>query len=68
MKREDNHLIRRADDLVREMLNLAEEGDAQCVNDGCRVLSAVFRDCAYRCRREIEREKKARIAAGIWEE
>ncbi len=68
MRKDDNYLIIRADHLVREMIELSEEGDVRCVNNGCRVLFAVLRDCAYLCRREIEREKKARVALGTWKE
>ena len=54
--------------LVRHMIILAEDGDAEAVDDGCRILFASVRDCAYRIRAEAEREREAHKKMGIWEE
>jgi hypothetical protein len=45
--------------LARELIALADEGEAASEDDGCRILYGVMRDCGYRLRREVEREQKA---------
>ena len=49
-------LMEKVGDLVREMIILADEGEAQATDDGCVVLCSVVRDSAYRIRAEIDRE------------
>ncbi|UKL13898.1 PAS domain S-box protein [Dissulfurimicrobium hydrothermale] len=60
---DDNKLIDMALEMVRDMIILADRADADCQNDGCRLLFGVIRDCAYRIRMEIERERQARASA-----
>jgi len=54
--------------MVRELLVLADKGDADRTDDGCGVLYGVMRDCAYKMRTEAQRECKAHKARGIWDE
>ena len=42
--------------LADELLNLANDGEAIVDDDGCAILLGVMRDCAYKIRREAERE------------
>ena len=49
--------IERAIEMSREMLLLADEGQATSVDNGCAVLYGIMRDCAYRIRAEAQREQ-----------
>ena len=48
------------------MLILADMGDLDSEDDGCRVLYGVVRDCAYKIRAQAERERDAHKIRGIW--
>lgn len=61
-----NELIKQALEKARQLIILADEGEAHCLDDGCAVLYGVVRDCAYKIRAEAEREKQAHIASGKW--
>lgn len=62
-----NELIRQALDLARQLIILADEGERSAMDDGCRVLYGVVRDCAYKLRTEAERERDSHKAQGRWE-
>ena len=62
-----NAHIKQALEYSRRLIILADEGEANCGDDGCAVLFGVVRDCAYKIRAEAEREKKAHISQGKWE-
>jgi len=53
--------------MARELMALADEGDADRQDDGCGVLYGVLRDCAYQIRAEAEREREAHKAKGTWD-
>lgn len=59
--------IRRTMELTRQMIILADEGEAAARDDGCAVLYGVVRDCAYRIRSEAERERDRHQVAGRWD-
>lgn len=63
-----NSHIRRSLDLARDMIILANEGEADCCDDGCMALYGIVRDCAYRIRGVAEREKTAHQSSGRWDE
>ncbi len=63
-----NTNIRKAFDLVRQMIILSDEGEAQSTDNGCALLYGVIRDCAYRIRSEAEREKEQHMEQGNWEQ
>jgi hypothetical protein len=48
----------------REMIILADEGQAAAPDDGCRMLFGVLQDCAYKIRQGAERELDAHRLAG----
>ncbi len=50
--------IRKALDLARHLVILADKGEAHCKDDGCVALYGVIRDCAYKIRDSAERELK----------
>jgi hypothetical protein len=60
--------ILKALNITREMILLAEEGEANAVDDGCWILFCEIRDCAYRIRTQAEREQMAHKKEGTWEE
>ena len=60
--------IKRTLDLTREMIRLADEGDAVREDDGCGVLYGVLRDSAFRIRKLAEKERLAHMRKGWWEE
>ena len=53
--------IKRTLDLVKEMLELADEGDAVREDTGCGVLYGVVRDSAFKIKKLAEAEKDAHI-------
>ena len=59
MKELCNEHIKESLDLVRSLIILADEGERDSQDDGCRLLYGVIRDCAYKIRNEAERELAA---------
>lgn len=59
--------IRKALDFSRELIILADEGEACSEDDGCVLLFGVIRDCAYTIRANAEREKQNHTARGLWD-
>ena len=53
-------------DLVENMLDLADRGDAQREDNGCGVLYGVLRDSAFRIKQLAQAEKDAHIKKGWW--
>ena len=68
MKVRCNRNIRDALEMARNMIILADKGDLDSEDDGCRVLYGVVRDCAYKIRAQAEREREAHKTKGKWEE
>ena len=66
--RECNKHIVEAIELARRLIILADEGEAHAEDDGCVLLYGIVRDCAYKIRRQAQKEKEAHIARGIVEE
>jgi len=64
MVRACNEHIKEALEAARDLTILADEGMAQCKDDGCMVLYSVVRDCAYKIRAQAERERKAHMTKG----
>lgn len=58
--------IMRAIQLSQEMLQLADQGDADREDIGCGILYGVLRDSAYKIWRLAEEEKKRHQAKGWW--
>jgi hypothetical protein len=56
--------IKRTLQLVEDMLNLADEGDAVREDTGCGVLYCVLRDSAFKIRKLAEQEKAAHMKKG----
>jgi hypothetical protein len=50
-----------------ELLSLSEQGEAAALDDGCRLLYGIVRDCAHRMRASAERERDAHKRPRIWE-
>lgn len=46
--------IHKALDLARELIILADEGEAEAQDDGCILFFGVLRDCAYRIRQQAD--------------
>ena len=66
MKSRCNKHIRKALEMSRELNLLADNGDLDSEDDGCRVLFGVIRDCAYKLRAQAERERDAHKQQGKW--
>lgn len=54
-------------ELVDQMIQLADKGDAQLEDMGCGILYGVLRDSAYKLKQIAEKEKQSHIAKGWWE-
>jgi hypothetical protein len=52
--------------LVQEMLELADQGDADREDNGCGILYGVLRDSAYKLKKLAEDEKANHIQKGWW--
>lgn len=61
----NDQFIRQILELSRRMIILADEGQAEAHDDGCRLLSGILQDCAYRLRLQAlqERQSHDRAAA-----
>ena len=57
MAKNSNETIIKALDLARELIILADEGDASREDVGCGVLFGTLRDCGYKIRRTVKQEK-----------
>ncbi|MCJ7776355.1 MAG: hypothetical protein MUP08_08210 [Desulfobulbaceae bacterium] len=58
--------IRKTLEMVKAMLEVADQGDAVREDTGCGVLYGVVRDSAYRIKKLAESEKEAHIKKGWW--
>jgi len=63
-----DEIIKRTLALVKDMLDLADEGDAVREDDGCGTLYGVVRDSAYKIRQLAEKERAAHIKKGWWKD
>lgn len=59
--------IKRTLYLTQQMIELADQGDADREDTGCGVLYGVLRDSAYKIRQLAEQEKRRHQAKGWWE-
>lgn len=67
MKQSCNEHIKKSLDMVRSLIILADDGERDSNDDGCRLLYGVIRDCAYKIKNEAERERFAHQANNNWE-
>jgi len=67
MKQLCNEHIKESLDLVRSLIILADEGERDSSDDGCRLLYGVIRDCAYKIKNEAERERSVHQTNNKWE-
>lgn len=61
-----NENIKRTMELVKAMLELADDGDAEREDAGCGVLYGMIRDAGYKIRKRAEAEKAAHMQKGNW--
>ena len=54
--------------LVDQMINLADQGDADREDNGCGILFGILRDSAYKLKKLAEDEKANHIRKGWWPE
>ena len=62
-----NEHIRETIAIAHRLMELADEAEAESKDNGCAVLYGIVRDCAYRIRREAQREEEAHKRKGQWE-
>ncbi len=60
-------LIEKSLAISHQLTILADQGEAQCRDDGCAVLAGVIRDCAYKIRGRAEQEREVQRLRGKWE-
>lgn len=58
--------IKKAIALVKNMLDLADQGDSVREDTNCGVLYSVLRDSAFKIRQLAEAEREAHIKKGWW--
>ena len=61
-----NESIKKTIELVKRMIDLADEGDAVREDTNCGVLYGVLRDSAYKIKKLAEKEKEAHKKKGWW--
>jgi hypothetical protein len=54
--------------LAEEMIELADNGDADREDNGCGILYGVLRDSGYKLKKLAEEEKQNHIAKGWWQD
>lgn len=67
MKQLCNEHIRESLEIARKLIILADDGERDSNDDGCRLLYGVIRDCAYKIRNEAERERKIHQNKDKWD-
>ena len=67
MTRPFNENLRRTQQLSRELLALADEGDRDRTDDTCGILYGILRDTGYRLRKLVEEEVNRHKQAGQWD-
>jgi hypothetical protein len=58
--------IKKTLDLVDELIQLADKGDAYREDVGCGILFGVMRDSAFKIKQLAEEEKQKHIKKGWW--
>ncbi len=58
--------IKKTLELVKDMINIAEKGDADREDNGCGILYGVLLDSAYKINQIAESEKEKHIKKGWW--
>lgn len=58
--------IRQTLALARQMMSLADKGDAEREDVGCGILYGLLRDSAYKLMQMAEAEKRAHMRKGWW--
>jgi hypothetical protein len=58
MNADRDKYIMQALEITAKLTTLAEEGEAESKDDGCRVLFGIVRDCAYNIRMHAEKESE----------
>lgn len=56
MNKQSNEYISKALKIANDLMGLAGEGDTLADDHGCGILFGIMRDCAYKIRRQAERE------------
>jgi hypothetical protein len=54
--------------LADEMIDLADQGDADREDNGCGILYGVLRDSAFKLKKLAEEEKLNHVRKGRWQE
>lgn len=60
-----NQHIREVLEIVRQLIIVADQGDLDSKDDGCRVLYGIIRDCAYKIRAQAEHEHEIHKGKGL---
>jgi len=66
--KECDRVIQKTLELVKQMIQLADYGDAVREDDGCGILYSVLRDSAFKIGKLARAEKEAHIRKGWWQE
>jgi len=66
MEKQSNEHILKALDIANDLMGLANNEEVLGNDNVCGILLGVMRDCAYKIRRQVERERQARKAKSQW--
>jgi hypothetical protein len=65
LKIKSNQHISKVLEMARQLIILADQGELDSDDDGCRVLYGIIRDCAYKIRIQAERERELHKEKGF---
>jgi len=61
MNQKYNRHLKKSLELAKELIILADEGESESLDNGCRVLYGILRDCAYTIKARAESETKKHL-------
>jgi hypothetical protein len=61
MNEKYNKHLQKSLELAKEMITLADEGESDSLDNGCRILYGIMRDCAYKIKTQAENEAKKHL-------
>ncbi|MBI5359618.1 MAG: hypothetical protein HZA48_03450 [Planctomycetes bacterium] len=61
----NNKNLQEAAKLVKKLIILADKGETESKDDGCRILYCVMRDCAYKIQAQVKREDEEHRKRGV---
>ena len=65
MANECDRYLKKTLDLTDEMIQLADQAEAACNDNGCAVVYGILRDSAYKVKKEAQRERQNHLTKAV---